>query len=139
MLFKKSFIEDIKGWDENIYTYHEDIDLCVKARKKKYQIIKSSKALVHHIGFGSHKQENKEKAEKSRNWHYCWSSLYFKNKYSSKTQFMFFYLGKLFKYFIKTILNLLLFKKKKLILNFMRLRACINYLIIKKASYRVSI
>ena len=57
MLFRKSFIRDIKGWDENIYTYHEDIDLCIKARKKKYQIIKASKAIVHHIGFGSHKKK----------------------------------------------------------------------------------
>ena len=139
MLFKKSLIEDIKGWDENIYTYHEDIDLCVKVRKNNRQIIKSSKAVVHHVGFGSHKKENKEKAELSRNWHYCWSSLYFKNKYSSKANFTFFYLGKLIKYFMKTLINLIFLKKKKMILNFMRLRACINYLIIKKASYRVNI
>ncbi len=139
MLFKKSFIKKINGWDEKIYTYHEDIDLCLKARKNKYQIIKSSKAIVHHIGFGSHKKENKERAEKSRNWHYCWSSLYFKNKYSSKVDFIVFYLGKLIKYFVKTVLNLLLFKKNKLILNFMRLRACLNYLIIRKASYRINI
>ena len=139
MMFKKSFIQNINGWDENIYTYHEDIDLCVKTRKKKHYIIKSSKALVHHIGFGSHKDENKEKAEKARNWHYCWSSLYFKNKYSSRTQFILFYFGKLMKYFLKTILNFLLFRKKKLVSNFMRLRACLNYLIIRKASYRIKI
>ena len=112
MLFEKSFIEDIKGWDENIYTYHEDIDLCVKVRKRNRQIIKSSKAVVHHVGFGSHKKENKEKAEISRNWHYCWSSLYFKNKYSSKTNFTLFYLSKLIKYFMKTLINLLFLKKK---------------------------
>ena len=139
MLFKKSFIQKINGWDENIYTYHEDIDLCVKARKEKYQIIKSSNSIVHHIGFGSHKEENKEKAEKARNWHYCWSSLYFNNKYSTKTNFIFFYFGKLFKYSLKTILNFFLFRRKKLILNFMRLRACLNYIIIKKASYRIDI
>ena len=139
MLFKKSFIKKIKGWDEKIYTYHEDIDLCVKVRKHNYQIIKSSKAVVHHVGFGSHKKENKEKAEKSRNWHFCWSSLYFKDKYSSKIDFIFFYLKKLIKYFVKTILNLLIFRRKKLILNFMRFRACLNYLIIKKASYRLNI
>jgi N-acetylglucosaminyl-diphospho-decaprenol L-rhamnosyltransferase len=137
MLFKKSFIKKIKGWDENIYTYHEDIDLCVKVRKKKYQIIKSSNSIAHHIGFGSHKKKNKEKAEKSRNWHYCWSSLYFKDKYSSKLNFIIFYFKKLIKYFLKTFLNLFLFKKKKFILNSMRLRACLNYVFIKKASYRI--
>ena len=139
MLFKKSFIKKIKGWDENIYTYHEDIDLCVKARKNNYQIIKSSGAVVHHIGFGSHKKENKEKAERSRNWHYCWSSLYFKDKYSSKIDFIIFYLQQLIKYFLKTILNFLTFRRKKLIFNFMRFRACLNYLVIKKSSYRLKI
>lgn len=138
MLFKKSFIKKIKGWDENIYTYHEDIDLCVKTRKKKYQIIKNSKAIVHHIGFGSHKKKNRENADKSRNWHYCWSSLYFKEKYSSKANFIIFYINKFMKYFMKTILNFFLFRKKKLISNFMRLRACFNYLFIKKASYRLN-
>ena len=139
MMFKKSFIKSIKGWDENIYTYHEDIDLCVKVRKKKYQIIKSSSSVAHHIGFGSHKKKNKEKAEKSRNWHYCWSSLYFKDKYSSKLNFILFYLKKLIKYLFKTFFNFFLLNKKKLVLNFMRLRACLNYLFIKKASYRVDL
>ena len=139
MLFKKSFIKNIKGWDENIYTYHEDIDLCVKVRKKKYQIIKSSNSIAHHIGFGSHKKKNKEKAEKSRNWHYCWSSLYFKEKYSNKLEFIYFYIQKVSKYSSKTFLNLILLKRKKVILNFMRLRACMNYLFIKKASYRIDL
>ena len=32
---KKKIIKKIKGWDENIYTYHEDVDLCLRLRKKK--------------------------------------------------------------------------------------------------------
>jgi len=139
MLFKKNIIKSVKGWDEKIYTYHEDIDLCVKIRKKKYQIIKSSQSIAHHIGFGSHKKKNKEKAEKSRNWHYCWSSLYFKEKYSTKLEFIYFYIKKVIKYSSKTFLNLILLKRKKVILNFMRLRACMNYLFIKKASYRIDL
>ena len=139
ILFKKSFIKSIKGWDENIYTYHEDIDLCVKVRKKKHQIIKSSDAIAHHIGFGSHRKKDKEIRDRSRNWHYCWSSLYFKDKYSSRFEFVFFYFMNFFKYLLKTILNLLLFRKKKFISNKMRLRACLNYLFIKKASYRANI
>ena len=139
MLVKKSILNKINGWDEKIFTYLEDIDLCLNLRRNGYQIIKINNAVVDQIGFGSHKKENKEKAEISRNWHYCWSSLYFKNKYSSKTNFTLFYLSKLIKYFMKTLINLLFLKKKKLIMNFMRLRACINYLFIKKSSFRVEI
>ena len=139
MLIKKSIIKKINGWDENIYTYHEDIDLCLRLRKKKYSIMKVKNSIVHHIGFGSNKKKNKAKAEQSRNWHYCWSSLYFKDKYSPKINFISFYVKNLVKYFLKTILNFLLLRNKKFVLNLMRLRACLNYLFIKKASYRVKI
>ena len=137
MLIKKSIIKKINGWDENIYTYHEDIDLCLRLRRKKYSIIKAKNSVAHHIGFGSNKKKNKAKAELSRNWHYCWSSLYFKDKHNPKINFIFFYIKNLVKYFLKTILNLLILRNKKFILNFMRLRACLNYLFIKKSTYRV--
>ena len=137
MLVKKSILNKINGWDEKIFTYLEDIDLCLNLRRNGYQIIKINNAAVDHIGFGSHKKENKNQAELSRNWHFIWSSLYFANKHYSKTKFLIFFFRNFFKYLTKTILNLLLFKKKKYILNFMRLRACINYLLIRKSNYRV--
>jgi N-acetylglucosaminyl-diphospho-decaprenol L-rhamnosyltransferase len=137
MLIKKSIIKKINGWDENIYTYHEDIDLCLKLRRKNYSIMKVKNSIVHHIGFGSNKKKNRAKAEQSRNWHYCWSSLYFMDKHNSKINFIFFYVKNLVKYFLKTILNLFILRNKKFILNLMRLRACLNYLFIKKATYRI--
>ena len=137
MLVKKSILNKINGWDEKIFTYLEDIDLCLNLRRNGYQIIKINNAVVDHIGFGSHKKENINKSELSRNWHFIWSSLYFANKHYSKVKFITFFLRNFFKYLTKTILNLLLFKKKKYVLNFMRLRACINYLLIRKSNYRV--
>jgi GT2 family glycosyltransferase len=137
MLVKKSILNKINGWDEKIFTYLEDIDLCLNLRRNGYQIIKINNAIVDHTGFGSHKKENINKAELSRNWHFIWSSLYFANKHYSKAKFITFFFRNFFKYLTKTILNLLLFKKKKYVLNFMRLRACINYLLIRKSNYRV--
>jgi len=139
MLLRKKFINKLKGWDENIYTYHEDLDICLRLRKKNLQIIKTPRAIAHHVGFGSHSNKNKEKAEKSRNWHYCWSSLYFKQKHASNVDFFIFYLKNLIKYFLKSFVNFCIFNRKKTVFNFMRLRACINYLFIKKASFRVKI
>lgn len=139
MLVRKSILKKINGWDEKIFTYLEDIDLCLNLRRNGYQIIKINDAVVDHIGFGSHKKENINKAELSRNWHFIWSSLYFANKYYPKPKFITFFFKNFFKYLSKTILNLLLFKKKKYTLNFTRLRACINYLLIRKSNYRVKI
>jgi len=136
MFLKKSTINKINGWDENIYTYLEDLDLCLKLRRKKLQIIKVKDSVVDHIGFGSHKKENIFKSEMSRNWHFIWSSLYFKHKYTSKAEYLNFLIKNLFKYLFKTVFNGMIFRKKKTILNFLRLRACINFIFIKKSNYR---
>ena len=136
MLMKKNIIKKVNGWDENIYTYLEDIDLCMKIRKNNFQIIKIPKAIVNHVGFGSHKKENTEKAELSRNWHFCWSSLYFREKYTKKSEFILFFISNFIKYFSKVFINLILFNKKKFKINLIRLRACLNYVIQKKSSYR---
>ena len=136
MFLKKSIIEKIGGWDENIYTYLEDLDLCLKLRRNKFSIIKINDSLIKHIGFGSHKNENIFKSEMSRNWHFMWSSLYFKHKYYSNKDYLNFLLKSILKYFLKTFFNAIVFKKKKTVLNFMRLRACMNYIFIKKSNYR---
>ena len=139
MLLKKNVILGVGGWDENIYTYLEDLDLCIRLRKKSMSLIKVHSSIVHHIGFGSHKIENKNQIELSRNWHFCWSSLYFRQKYYYKSHFIFYYLKIFFKYLIKSLFNLILLKFKKSKKNFFRFRACINYLTIKKSNFRINL
>ena len=137
MLIRKSIIKKINGWDENIYTYHEDIDLCLRLRKKGYSIIKIKNSIANHIGFGSNKKKNRKKINKSRNWHYCWSSLYFKDKFSSRPIFYFFFIKMFLKYFIKFIINFMLQRKEHYSRSFIRFMACLNYIFIKKANYRI--
>ena len=139
MLLKKSILDKIGGWDENIYTYLEDLDLCLKLRRNNFQIIKIKNSKINHIGFGSHKNENLNKFELSRNWHFIWSSLYFKKKYENNKEYILYVFKNLIKYFSKTILFAFFLNKKKTILNFMRLRACINFLTIKKSSFRIDL
>ena len=137
MLLNRNILEKIGGWDENIYTYLEDIDLCIKLRRMSLSILKVNNAVVHHVGFGSHKVENANKSELSRNWHFCWSSLYFRQKYYSKKEFRKYFAKMIFKYFLKTLVNILLMRSVKFKKNFVRLKACFNYLTIKKSNFRV--
>ena len=137
MLIRKSIIKKINGWDENIYTYHEDIDLCLRLRKKGYSIMKIKNSIANHIGFGSNKKKNRKKINKSRNWHYCWSSLYFKDKFSSRPIFYFFFIKMFLKYFVKFIINFMLQRKEHYSRSFIRFMACLNYIFIKKANYRI--
>ena len=68
-----------------------------------------------------------------------WSSLYFKKKYENNNEYILYVFKNLIKYFSKTILFAFILNKKKTILNFMRLRACINFLTIKKSSFRINL
>jgi len=137
MLLNRNILKKIGGWDESIYTYLEDIDLCIKLRRMSLSILKINNAVVHHVGFGSHKIENTNKSELSRNWHFCWSSLYFRQKYYSKKEFRKYFVKMIFKYFIKTLINIFLMRLAKFKKNFIRLKACLNYLTIKKSNFRV--
>jgi len=137
MLLNKSIIKKIGGWDENIYTYLEDIDLCIKLRRLSLSILKVNNAVVHHVGFGSHKIENTNKSELLRNWHFCWSSLYFRQKYYSKKEFRKYFIKIFIKYFLKILINILLIRYIKLKKNIIRFKACLNYLTIRKSNFRL--
>lgn len=134
MLIKKS---KINYFDDNIFLYLEEIDLCKRLKKKKEKIfiIKSSKikhlaAKSSNIGF---------EFEKCRNWHWMWSSVYFKKKYSNYVFTLIKYLPILLINLTKIVLYSLIFNQKKLIIYYYRFSGIFNSLIGKKSWYRPSI
>tara|TARA_B110000008_G_scaffold175582_1_gene175202 strand:+ start:104 stop:1003 length:900 start_codon:yes stop_codon:yes gene_type:complete len=137
LLVKKDVIEKIGKWDENIYTYLEDIDMCLRLRLAGYQIIKVCDAKAYHIGFGSHEKKNHKKHDILRNWHFCWSSIYFKNKHASTISFLIFYINIFFKSLFKSIIYLILFNKNKSEINLIKFRACLSYLFFRKSGFRI--
>ena len=136
LLVKKNIINKIGKWDENIYTYLEDIDLSLRMRLAGYQIIKVANSKVYHIGFASHEKKNHKKHDTLRNWHFCWSSIYFKKKHASKKNFLEYYINILVKYFFKCIIYFILLNRKKFNINLIKLRACISFVFIKKSNFR---
>lgn len=136
LLVKKDVIEKIGKWDENIYTYLEDIDICLRLRLAGYQIIKVASSTAYHIGFASHEEKNHKKHDILRNWHFCWSSIYFKKKHATKLNFLIFYINIFLKSFFKSMIYLILFNKNKSEINFIKLRACFSFLFFKKSSFR---
>lgn len=136
MLLKKEFLDKIGGWDENIYTYCEDIDLCLRLRIVGHEIIKIKDSKVNHVGFQSHKRENFNDMNLSRNWHFCWSSIYFKKKHSKKYDFYKYFFFIFLKYFIKTLVYFCFFRIGKFKQYSIRLRACLNFIFIGKSNFR---
>jgi len=136
LLVKTAIIKEVGGWDSKFYTYLEDIDISLRVRQLGYKIIKIVNSKADHLGFSSHKIENKESIDRSRNWHFSWSSVYFASKHYDKWFFYKILIKKMLKYLLKIFVNIILFRKKKLLSNYLRLNACVSFLKNKKSYYR---
>ena len=48
MLFRKDFFKNINGFDQGYFLYYEDIDLCIRARKQKFEVVFVNSTFVYH-------------------------------------------------------------------------------------------
>jgi len=53
MLMRKDIFEQIGGFDENIYMFYEDVDLCFRVKKAGYKITFLPNAQIYHLHGGS--------------------------------------------------------------------------------------
>lgn len=81
MFMRMSSFQEIGLFDENIFMYFEDNDICIRTRLAGYKIAHSSLSEVTHIGAGSTQQFYDSVYEKSRIWG-C-SCAYFSEKYKN--------------------------------------------------------
>ncbi len=68
-------------FDENIFMYLENDDLCRRLIDKKEKIYIIPKSKVKHLGAKGVNEIYKYEVELSRNWHWIWSKFYFNRKY----------------------------------------------------------
>jgi len=134
MLINIFKVKNVGMFDENIFLYYDEIDLCKRLRLANQKIYIDKKSKVNHleakssnIGF---------EFEKCRNWHYMWSRVYFEKKYSSKFLINVKYTSLLFPQFLKIIFYSLLLNKKDVINKTMRLSGTFNSLIGRSSWFR---
>ena len=136
MLINKEKFIDEDVFDENIFLYLENVDLCLRQKKKnqKIYIVKSSE--IKHIGSYTSKLDETGNIEYLRNWHWMWSKFYFNKKHYGyliallKTFSNF--LSAIFKYLYYS----LLFNKNKKKIYKMRILGLICSIIGKKSYLR---
>tara|TARA_B100000945_G_scaffold143088_1_gene114482 strand:- start:872 stop:1702 length:831 start_codon:yes stop_codon:yes gene_type:complete len=100
-------------FDEKIFLYLEEIDLCRRARNNSQIILLINVKINHKGGFSHGSRENLE-MEKSRNWHWMWSKFYYNKKHFGYIIALFKTIPNLISSFIKIILYSILknnFKK----------------------------
>jgi len=139
MIINKEKFTNKEIFDENIFLYFEDTDLCLRVKKNNEKIY-----IIENLKFSHHGQKSshfllQDEVLKSRSWHYCWSKFYFYKKHFS----YFFAFRKTLPNFIKSIKYCVYYKIKKNNFKFQlhkhELLGLLNAYFLKKSSFRINL
>lgn len=122
-------------FDENIFLYLEEIDLCKRVKSKNGKIVLIN-VKIDHLAGNSHFDVNDFEMEKSRNWHWMWSKFYFHKKHKNYLYSFLINLPNLSSLLIKYLFYSITLNKKKRIISKMRFLGLFNSYILNNSFYR---
>ena len=131
--------KDIGFFDENFFIYFEEIDLCKRIVQKKKKIFLDTDIKIKHAGGTSHEDSINYEMEKSRNWHWMWSSFYFHKKHYGYAIALLKILPKFFSAIIKTIYFKIISNNEKKEIYYCRFEGILNSILMRKSWYRPKI
>jgi len=136
MFLNLSQFEDIGFFDENIFFFLEEIDLCMRLFKKNKKIYYCAEIPIFHEGGKSHNSEINYEMELSRNWHWMWSTFYYNKKHKGYIYSLVLVLPKLVSSVFKFFVFLISRNKEKKEIYCQRFSGLINSIIGKSSWYR---
>jgi N-acetylglucosaminyl-diphospho-decaprenol L-rhamnosyltransferase len=116
MFIHKKIFDLIGGFDENIFLYYEDDDICKRSCRYSKNYLLSS-VRVHHIAGTSVISENiyeKNKQDDLRMWHYIWSKFYYHKKHYGYILSLIFFLPVIIRINFRILLYKIINDQKKL-------------------------
>ena len=122
-------------FDENIFLYLEEIDLCKRIRSENGRILILNTE-VQHLGGASHGSKYNFEMEKSRNWHWMWSKFYYNKKHYGYLNALYKVSNNLISAIFKYFYFLFTFNRHQRKIYFMRLSGLFNSIIGKSSWYR---
>ena len=127
--------ENFKYFDENIFLYLENDDLCKRIIDNNEDIYVVPKSKIKHLGANAVDKKYAHQIELSRNWHWVWSKFYFNKKHYG---FLNSFLASLPTFFSAVIKYLFyfLFNKKKKEIYLHRVKGFLNAILGKKSFFR---
>lgn len=100
MLFNMKLLREVGFFDENIFLFYEETDLCKRVLESGYKITSCRNILMHHLCGKS--SGSSTKTEYLKYWHSAWSKCYYNKKHFENYKFK---NSRLFiKYLIKKII-----------------------------------
>ena len=139
MFFNMAQFKIIGFFDENIFIYLEEIDLCRRVKSFKKKIILDPSIKIKHVGGTSHDNKINYEMELSRNWHWMWSTFYYNKKYNGYLIALIKTIPKLITSVFKIVLYSIALNKTKRRIYFQRFSGLINSILGKKSWYRPNI
>ena len=131
--------EDIGFFDENFFIYFEEIDLCRRLIQKRKKIYLDTNIKIYHAGGTSHEDSINSEMEKSRNWHWMWSTFYFHYKHYGYLIALMKILPKFFSAIFRIVFYLIASNKKKKDIYLCRFKGILNSILMRKSWYRPKI
>ena len=125
-----------KYFDENIFMYLENDDLCKRLSDLGESIYIAPKSKIMHLGAKAVDNKYKNEIELSRNWHWLWSKFYYNKKHYGFFSALLNGLPSFISASIKFLLYSLIMNKEKSKIYFNRILGFLNALIGKKSHYR---
>ena len=135
MILNKSKFSN-QFFDENIFMYLENDDLCLRMKKKNEKIYVYKKSIISHMGAKAVDEKYFEEVELSRNWHWNWSKFYFRKKHYGFFNAFFFNFPTFIKSTFKSIYYYLFNNRKKFKLYSCRASGFLNSFLNKESWYR---
>ncbi len=131
MLIRKDAFDSIVGFDNNIFLFFEENDLCRRLSKQGYKIA------IHEHSEYEHEEGNSSginaTIRKIRAWHFAWSGCYFTEKHNGKCAAIKKAVRIILLNGIKAIIKTAAFQHYKATAHFYKLRGGFDFLIGKKA------
>ena len=139
MFLNLSQFKDTGYFDENFFIYFEEIDLCRRLIENNKKIFLDTNIKITHAGGTSHEESINYEMEKSRNWHWMWSTFYYYKKHYGYVFALFKILPKFFSSMFKSIFFRILSNDEKKDIYYCRFQGILNSMLLRKSWYRPKI
>ena len=136
MFLNMDKLKSVGFYDENIFLYLEEIDLCKRVKDAKGKILICPNIIIFHYGAQSVNNDYANQIELTRNWHWMWSLFYFNKKHYGYLSALILILPKLLSSIIKMSFYFLISNKQNKEIYSKRFSGIINSMLGKRSWYR---
>ena len=126
-------------FDENIFLYLEEIDLCKRIEEINEKIYADSNIKIFHLGGKSVNKYFSHQIELTRNWHWMWSLFYYNQKHFNYFYALFLICPYFFSSIVKIFFYTIFLNKEKKDIYKKRLSGLFNSILLRTSWYRPEI